>query len=436
MSAADFRKWLAFGSGVGIEIARDELKIMVARVRPTGVTVAGEMTIHRFREQPAAEWGAVCYSFLKKLGAKHLAASVLLPRTDVIVRQIALPGVADRDLAAALRFEIDSLHPYSDEEALFDWARIGRTSSTLVAVTRRSVIDQYAALFAEAGVKVAGFTVSGAALYSAARLLTTPPIDGFVAVDEQDGELEVYGESPARPLFSARFQAPFTRARTLAISELRLPPETEPIAINTILPQPVAAPEELDLRNAALPYATALAAACPRLSLRLNLLPPEERRATSRLRYVPTAVLAGLTLLLATATLAYPSVANKRYLTLLQGEIRKLEPHANQATALDRVIATTRNRSQTLDNFRGHTSDDMEALRELTKILEPPTWLTSLQLTREAVTMSGETEQAAGLLKLLDSSKQFQGSDFTLPMQRMGGGETFFIRSARKGVRP
>ena len=106
------------------------------------------------------------------------------------------------------------------------------------------------------------------------------------------------------------------------------------------------------------------------------------------------------------------------------------------ATALDRVIATTRNRSQTLDNFRGHTADDMEALNELTKILEPPTWLTSLQLTREAVTMSGETEQAAGLLKLLDNSKQFKGSDFTLPMQRMGGGETFFIRASRKGVRP
>ena len=160
MTATDFKKWLAVGTGIGIEIGREDLMVTAVRVRPSGVKVLGELTIHRFREQPATEWGADYASFLKKLGLTHLAATVLLPRDEVMVRQLALPGVADRDLAAAIRFELDSLNPYSEEEAVFDWARIGKSTSILIGITRRSVLGHYTALFAGAGLKVASFTFS------------------------------------------------------------------------------------------------------------------------------------------------------------------------------------------------------------------------------------------------------------------------------------
>ena len=42
----------------------------------------------------AAEWGAEYARFLKASGAERLSATVLLPRREVIVRQLALPGVA------------------------------------------------------------------------------------------------------------------------------------------------------------------------------------------------------------------------------------------------------------------------------------------------------------------------------------------------------
>jgi hypothetical protein len=57
--------------------------------------VLGELTIPRFREQPAAEWGENYAAFLEKLGARHLAATILLPRDEVTVRQVQLPGVSD-----------------------------------------------------------------------------------------------------------------------------------------------------------------------------------------------------------------------------------------------------------------------------------------------------------------------------------------------------
>src|SRR5260370_29179431 len=134
---ADLRKWLAVGTGVGIEIGRDDLNVTVARVRPGGVRILGTLTIKGFRGQPAAEWGATYTSFLKKLRSGYLAATVMLPREDVVVRQVSLPGVADRDVPAALNFQIDSLHPFADEEAGHDLARIAKSPGILGGITRR-----------------------------------------------------------------------------------------------------------------------------------------------------------------------------------------------------------------------------------------------------------------------------------------------------------
>src|ERR1700683_4928511 len=92
----DFRKLLAFGAGIGIEIAGADLEVAAARVRPSGIQVAGRTTIHEFASRPAAEWGAGYHRFLKSLGMADYSATVLLPRREVIVRQGWLPGVARR----------------------------------------------------------------------------------------------------------------------------------------------------------------------------------------------------------------------------------------------------------------------------------------------------------------------------------------------------
>jgi hypothetical protein len=436
MTTLDFTKWLAIGTGIGIEIGANDLTVTVVRMRPSGVRVLGQLTIPHFRDQAAADWGAAYAAFLGKLGVGHLAATVLLPRDEVTVRQISLPGVADKDLASAVRFEMDSLNPYSEEEVAYDWARIGKTSSVLIAITLRSVLDRYTALFSQAGVKTASFTFSAPAIYSALRLLSMPSKDGFLAIGPAEGGLEVYGESGTRPIFSARLDQPLDRARTLAISELRLSPETEAAALLDQLPQPLAAPETYDSSRACLSYAAALSGAGPLRPLALNLLPREQRRSASRLRYIPTAVLGCIVLMLGITALAYPGYSDRHYLGLLQAQIRAVDPQAKRAGDAARQTIEDRNRAQTLDNFRQQTRQDLDALNELTRLLAPPAWLNSLQLSRTQVSITGEADQAATLIKLLDGSRQFQGSAFSLPLQKSGGGEVFSIRSTRKAVAP
>ena len=440
MSSNAFRKWLAFGTGAGIEIGARDLTVTVVRVRPSGARLVGVFTVADFANRPAGDWGAEYSAFLGKCGAGHVAAAVLLPRHEVIVRQLTLTGVSDRDLSQAVRFQIDGLHPYNEEDTIYDFARIGKSANVVVGITKRETVSRYVELFAEAGIKTASFTFSAAVLYSSLRLFGDEPAPGFLAVDDRGNELEVYGESEARPVFSAAFDAPNPqlsgRALALALSELRLPADSQPRKMAAILPVPTVRPETLDLNDVSLPYATALAGACPRLALRANLLPPEQRTNSSRAMYIPSIVLGALLLLSLGGLALYGSWEDRTYRNAVQAEIRKLEPVARRPMALDREINATRQRTILLDSFRKRTQADLDTLNELTKLLPPPGWVMSVEIQRDSIRLNGEAEQAAGLLRVLDQSPLFEGSDFAMPLARSVIGDTFSIRARREGVLP
>lgn len=430
----DLRRLISFGSGVGIEIGPADLEVVAARVRPTSVQVLGRLRIERFAGRPAAEWGAEYNRFLKSAGAAYLSATVLLPRREVIVRCLSVPGVAPKDLEGAIRFQLESLHPYGEDEIVWGWSPLPY-GGVLVGIALRSAIDRYVQLFNEAGIAIWSFTFSAAAVHAAIQLNGHAGGDGFVATSATPaGTLEVYGESSSRPVYSAEFEIPPERAVTLALSELRLPPETEPLTLEQVLPKPSVNPVENDLSRNALPYATALAGACPRLAPAANVLPPECRRSNSRALFIPSAVLGTLLLLLAGGMFGYAKYAEHRYLKQMQAEIKRLEPRVQHAAALDREIQDARARAELLDRYRNQPRADLDALNELTRLVEPPTWSNALDLTHDSVHVTGQAPQAAPLLKILDSSALFRNSQMDM-VQRApsGNGEVFQIHATRGG---
>ena len=54
---ANWKKFIAVGSGIGIEIGARHLEVTAVRVRPNGISVLGTTTIRDFAQRPAAEWG-------------------------------------------------------------------------------------------------------------------------------------------------------------------------------------------------------------------------------------------------------------------------------------------------------------------------------------------------------------------------------------------
>jgi hypothetical protein len=406
----EVRKLLAFGTGVGVEIGAADLEVVAARVRPTRVQVAGHLVVRNFVGRPAAEWGAEYGHFLKSLGMGHMSATVLLPRREVIVRHVPLPGVVVKEMENAIRFQVDTLHPYGDDEVTWGWSVVA-PGSALVGIVRQETVDRYVQLFAEAGVAVCSFTFSAAAVHAAIRLNGHAASDGFVALSRSaSGAVEVYGESPSRPVFSAEFDLPPERATVLALSELRLKPDSAARKLAEVLPQPSANPVENDLSRNALPYATALAGACPHLAPSANVLPREFRKSSSRMVFVPTIVLAALLLLLAGGMAVYAKYAENRYLNQIHAEIDQLAPRALRADNLQRAYDETRARTRLLDEIRSRTHADMDALNELTRLMEPPTWTSSIELGRETVRIDGESPQATSLVKILDSSPLFKNS--------------------------
>lgn len=427
------RKWLAVGTGVALEADGADLRALVAKVRPGGVSVLGAHRIAGYAERPAAEWGADLLAFLKSLGMARGPVWLVLPRRDVIVRQLSLPGVERKDLEAAVAFQIDSLHPYPDDTVAFAWARLPGSPVVLVGIARHETVDHWSNLLAEAGIPIAGFTFSAAALYSAARILVRPP-DAFLAWGMDGDAVEAYGESGTRPVFSGVFdQEAAGRGLRLARSELRLDDTAPELKLSDLLPVPLKTPADFSLDTSARLLAAATMAACPRLSLPANLLPVERRSQTSRLLFVPTAIL-GLLLAAAAVTLSLqPSHEDKQYLLRLNTEIRDLQRQAAEASTLDTAAAKAQERIALLDRHRQRSQADADALRELTKLLVPPAWLNVLLIARTEVQMTGEAEQAAPLLKILDESPVFRDSSFAQAMTKIGGAESFIIRSAREG---
>jgi type II secretory pathway component PulL len=428
----ELRKLVRFGSGVGIEIGGKDLEVVAARVRPGRIRVLGRLAIRDFAARPAAEWGAEYARFLRSLGASYLSATVLLPPREVVVRQVALPGVANRDMEAAIRFQLDSLHPYGEDDVAWGWSPVG-PGAAMVGIARRSTVDRYLQLFAAAGILVSSFTFQAAALHAAIALNEAGHSQGFVALGRASlGAVQVYGESASRPIFSAELEMPEDRAAALALSELRLPPETTPLKLEDALPKPDGNPVENDLSRNALPYATALAGAFPRLAPAANLLPPEDRRYGSRVMWVPTVALAVLLAAILGGAAAWSRVAERQYLDRLHAEIVRLTPQQQRAAALSRNAGHALVRAQWLDQYRAQTRRDLELLHQLTRLIESPAWTRSIDITRDSVRLQGETPQATALWKILDSSRIFRSSKLDNNLPSPTGGESFSIGATRE----
>lgn len=431
MITGEFRKWLSFGAGIGVEVRGDDLAVTVVRVRPREVRIVAATTITGFRRRPAAEWGAEYQEFLSRHGCAHLAATVLLPREQIIVRQLSLPGVADKDLGSAVSYQVDSLHPFPEEEVVYAWARLPGTPVVLVGITHRKTAEEYTTLFSEAGLRAAAFTFSAAVFYSALRTLTAPP-DSFLVLEPHGEEWEAYGESPSRPIFSATFDLPRERAAALAAAELRLPPETQPFRLLELLPAPVGTPEAWNLNDCVASYATALAGACPWLALSANLLAPEHRRRNSRTVYIPTAVLAALLLVMLGALGVVSGMVERDYQAAIQEEIGRYTRQAARVRELEAEIEQLRARRDLLRGFYSRTRLDLGVLLDLTNLLAPPAWLQNLDISRSEVRFSGEAAEAGKLLEIIDSSPLLRNSEYTSPISASGDLERFSIRALRE----
>ncbi len=420
---ADSRRWLLFGTGLGIAIGPRNLEWSIVRSRPSGPALIASGEVADFRTRPAAEWGGELNGALAQAGEKQLVASLLLPRDEVIVRTLHLAGVPEKEIPAAIELQADTLHPFGDEDIAWAWVK-AHHDSVLVGIVRRASLTSYETLFSEAGIGLAAVTFSAAAIHAALRLRGAAPAS-LLLYSEGNPRTEVYGESEARPVYSAEYAFAPERALALARAELRLAPDQPAQPVREALAVPDAAHP--------LAYATALAASAPLAAHVANLLPKDRRASNARRQYIVPLALAAVAVIAALITfVVMPALAQRSYLQSLNNEIKTLEPAAQRAQTLDKRISSNRARIASLDDFRHRTQADLDVLNELTRLLPPPVWTNSIEIYTDNVVIAGEADQAAPLLKVLDSSPLFQNSEFALSVTRNGTAEQFRIKTMRR----
>jgi len=428
-ASSGWRRAMVFGTGFGIAIGERHLEAAIARSRPSGATLVASTVITDFRNRPAAEWGAELLAFLAAAGESRRAATVLLPRGEVIVRTVTLPGVADKDVAGALALQLDSLHPWGDVEVAWGWSRAG-ADDLLVGLARKELLDSYETLFAEAGIPLAAATFSPAAIHAALRIWKAAPAAFLCFSTDAAGNTEIYGESESRSVFSAGFSVAPERAIALARAELRLPPDAAAMPLSEVLPAPAGG----QIAPSAEAWAAAVAGSAPRSAKFVNLLPPERRASHNRLQYLVPATLAIVLVLAAVGVfVAWPAIGQKRYREELDRAARQLEPSVLRAQTLEKTIAADRLRIASLDEFRLRPQADLDVLSELTRLLPATVWTSAIEIYPDSVVITGEADQAAPLLRILDSSPLFENSEFALSVARSGQAEQFRIKTVRRG---
>jgi Tfp pilus assembly protein PilN len=471
------------GTGCGMEIRGEDLVVIAVKSRPAGVSVLGQTRLEDFRQRPPREWGAEYAVFLKDLGLSHLSATVALPRQDMIVRQLLLPPVSGKELAAAVRYQLDALHPFGEDEVYHAFAPLrepGEGKGQLpvaVAIAEKSRIDGYVNLFEAAGIAVAAFTVADASLAAALRVRWDAPPRPFVFAQLREGSIEVYGEAEERPLWTAQFDlASLSPLKALQVTaaELRLDPalpaalvvcgdsarQAEPRAdspdgvdsdappaelpsneipaafelrsVAELLPAPLAAPASFDIRREATAFAVALESACPRLGWRANLLPPEHRKSDSRWMYAPTAALAVALLLLAIAFAVRPLMQDRRYLAALESESARLEQIVRNVEQTEQQSGHARRRLLYLHNTQQRCEADLRVLRELSELVPNEFWLQSIEINDKGAQLVGLGPAAAPLLGVLSGSTNLADASFTSSLVKTDAGERFQIAANRR----
>ena len=382
-----WKRATAIGTGFGIAIGVRDLEVAIARARPGGATLIATTTIRDFRNRPAAVWGAELERFVSAAGESRLAAVVLLPRSEVVVRTLSLPGVADKDIANAVELQIDSLHPWSDvktggdAEVAWGWAHAGQASDVLIGLTRQETLRHYETLFEEAGVALAAATFSPAVIHAALRIWNAPP-RALLAIDtDENGRTEVYGESESRAVFSAEFSFPAARAASssraaaLARAELRLPADYPATSLAEVLPG--GAPREC-IRVCRGHRRCGAASRSVRESASV-----ERRASHDRVQYLIPGVLGVLVLAaLVTAFVVFPAIEQRRFRDELARATRQLEPAAARARDLERTIAQNGSRIRLLDEIRRRPQADLEVLNELRGSCRPRCGPTPLRFIR------------------------------------------------------
>ena len=490
------------GTSIGIAVQENHLDVVCLVGRWRRLTVTGFLRIEDFRTRPVPEVAEQYRRFREENHALTSSGMVALPRGMGLVRTLELPAEVGRDLEQAVTYQVDSLHPFEEGSVYFDYAVLpespvenrgngvgaakdaqGGRLRVAVALVEKNTLDQLYQWFCQAGIDIAGFTLSTAVLYQAmrgdsqywgrsAKAGNSPGVGRPLVLLHQCGQsLEMLGIATDGAFYSKQVPAtaPLQREVEFCAAELRLNREESPLLLWTgegtppqleigekaaregaapagarleegsLAATPEVRPAEFHLREHFVAYAAALPGLERRLpglpwgrqaqGLRWNLLPPAKRIYRSHWAYTAAWALAVLVLLLGAAWAATGWAQDRLYTSWLNSQINQLKPRVQYVERLDSRHKALLVKLQLLQGQQQDIPHKLEAWKELTRLIPVSAWLRSLQFVDNQVTASGQAKSASGILQAINQSSYFEQPQFAGSIAKNAEGlEVFRIR--------
>jgi Tfp pilus assembly protein PilN len=420
-------------------IVIDELRLPAPLQEDAAAKVAGFLDRHRLRE------------------ARAMAC---LPREEVLVRFLDLPVEAEPQLAKVVGYQLSALHPFKDDQVLWDCTVVGRDPkakqvSVMVVLAEKSRVNLYKQALQELGLRLSGLTLGAAAVAVLVKPLLPPTAlivcgrsSGVEVLSFRQGNLCGTQAIPLEPSASARerFDREWHRAlAALPVSDAATVPSfvcgSVPSPFSDLLQgaSPLPAPKlNLAKRNGSVGFEwPALAAAYAGLirssSSFINLLPTQERWQPQRGARAPIYALSATAALLALTVTSHAWIERALYGRALGRELRRLEVPAQQFRRQIQETRTLESRAAVLEDLRAGNWQKLRLLAQLTKLLPDGTWLQELQISEDTVEIYGSSNRAADLVPPLENSPYFTQVEFTSPITRDNQNkEVFRIRMRLK----
>ena len=452
---------------IGIIVEGDTLKLALLSRRLNRVTVVDLLSLRNCFATPLDGLQKQVADFLRRNTAAQVRGVLLIPRHDVIVRQLELPKEAEANLAKVVEYQLVNLVPSQEAAISYDYVVTGsQGESKFLRVTiflvLRSILNFSLGLCEKLGLEVIRILPTSIAMLNYFALFRTHfKVDTALIEYQGEGFFETVGVLK-RTLMHSR-ELPFDSPDSLAEIEFR---EREQfrgqigIPDNMVLDvfraggrpaedaadldkqrfrwRPLSRANRLGLMVAKAEleggnlqdHFMAVMAAIPglyrRLPVPVNLLPAERRQRKHRWVLTPTYTLAGVNLILLLFIVGRRPIQQQIYLNQLRQEIAHLEPEVKKIRGVEKQMTDLQRRTAVISGFRKSNEVALSVLNELSSILPETTFVLDFSLKGQLIEINGMSESAAALPQILDNSRFFTAAEFIAPITRDNTGRELY----------
>lgn len=175
--------WSLLQNGIGIDLEGGTFRAVHVRRQWNRLRVVDRLEIPQYPQAGPQQCGNLYREFLRKHGLKVPRTVVALPRSAVLLRALSFPPAVEKELAQAVEYRLESLHPFEEGSVYWDfclwkspekrrWSGLAASRKessaerldVLVAISEKKSVEEIASWFQEAGIPVSQFGVTATLL--------------------------------------------------------------------------------------------------------------------------------------------------------------------------------------------------------------------------------------------------------------------------------